>query len=204
LFGTGKPGQSDGASPSYYEPAGLALANENLYVADTNNHAIRVIDLKTKRASTLRITGLTPPAKNVQALESATGPNAEEIKVAAQKFRSGANGFLQIDVELPAGYHLNPLAPQRYKVSVDGKNLTVDEKVATKATKDLKLPVRVPLNAGAVGSANVRAQVTLFYCREDNTGTCRIKTLVWQVPVEVTSDASAPTELRLQGKLGAD
>ena len=204
LFGTGKPGQSDGASPSFYEPGGLALANDNLYVADTNNHAIRVIDLKTKRASTLRITGLTPPAKNMQALESATGPNAEEIKVAAQKLRSGANGFLQIDVELPAGYHLNPLAPQRYKVSVDGKNLAIDEKVAAKATKDLKLPVRVPLNASAAGSANLRAQVTLFYCREDNTGTCRIKTLVWQVPVEVTSDATAPTELRLQGKLGAD
>jgi hypothetical protein len=60
-----------------------------------------------------------------------------------------------------------------------------------RAQKDLKLPVRVPLNATAAGSATVRAQVTLFYCREDNTGTCRIKTLVWQVPVEVTSDANA-------------
>ena len=54
LFGTGKPGQSDGSTPSFYEPGGLALANGNLYVADTNNHAIRVVDLKTKRASTLR------------------------------------------------------------------------------------------------------------------------------------------------------
>ena len=204
LVGTGKPGQTDGATPSFYEPGGLALANGNLYVADTNNHAVRVIDLKTKRAVTLRINGLTPPLKNVQALESATGPNAEEIKVAAQKLRAGGNGFLQIDVELPAGYHLNPMAPQRYKVSVDGKGVAVAEKVAAQATKDLKLPVRVPLNTTAAGSANLRAQVTLFYCREDNTGTCRIKTLVWQVPVEVTSDPNAPTELRLQGKLSAD
>jgi DNA-binding beta-propeller fold protein YncE len=203
LLGTGKPGQSDGATPSFYEPGGLTLANGNLYVADTNNHAIRVIDLKTKRASTLRINGLTPPAKNMQALETASGPNAEEIKVAAQKLRTGA-GALQIDVELPAGYHLNPLAPQRYKVSVDGKNLTVDEKTAARASKDLKLPVRVPLNATAAGQATVRAQVTLFYCREDNTGTCRIKTLVWQAPVEVTSDANAPTDVKLKGKLDAD
>jgi len=106
-------------------------------------------------------------------------------------------------VELPEGYHLNPLAPQRYKVSVDGKNLTVDEKTAARASKDLKLPVRVPLNASAAGPATVRAQVTLFYCREDNTGTCRIKTLVWQVPVEVTSDANAPTEVKVRGKLTA-
>jgi len=205
LFGTGKPGQADGASASFYEPGGLTVAHDKLYVADTNNHAIRVVDLKTKQASTLRINGLTPPAKNVQALDSDAGPNAEEVKVAAQRLRSGASGFLQIDVELPAGYHLNPMAPQRYKISVDGgKSLAIDEKVAAGATKDLKLPVRVPLNATSVGSATIRAQVTLFYCREDNTGTCRIKTLVWQAPVEVTNDASAPAEVKLKGKLTAD
>ena len=203
LFGTGKPGQADGPSPSFYEPGGLALANGNLYVADTNNHAIRVIDLKTKRATTLMLNGLTPPMKNLQALETASGPNAEEIKVPSQRLRAGANGALQIDVELPAGYHLNPLAPQRYKVSSDGKSIAIDEKVASRAAKDLKLPLRIPLSATAAGPTNLRAQVTLFYCREDNTGTCRIRTLVWQVPVEVTSDANAPTELKLQGKVAA-
>jgi len=204
FLGTGKPGQADGPTPSFYEPAGLTLANGNLYIADTNNHAIRVVDLKTKRVSTLRINGLTPPMKNVQTMETASGPNAEEIKVPAQKLRAGAGGTLQIDVELPAGYHLNPLAPQRYKVSVDGKSVAIDEKSASSSRKDLKLPVRVPLNASAAGSSTVRAQVTLFYCREDNTGTCRIKTLVWQVPVEVTNDANAPTEVKVQGKLTAD
>src|SRR4029078_1287723 len=204
FLGTGKPGQADGTAPSFYEPGGLSLANGNLYVADTNNHAIRVVDLKTKRVSTLRLNGLTPPAKIMQALETAVGPNAEDIKVASQKVRTGANGALQIDVELPSGYHLNPEAPQRYKVSVDGKSLTVDETLAARSTKDLKVPLRVPFHAPGVGPATVRAQVTLFYCREDNTGTCRIKTLVWEVPVEVTSDASAPAELKLQGKLTTD
>jgi sugar lactone lactonase YvrE/thiol-disulfide isomerase/thioredoxin len=203
LFGTGKPGQADGPIPSFYEPGGLALANGNLYVADTNNHAIRVIDLKTKRAATLKINGLIPPAKNVQALETASGPNAEEIKVPSQRIRAGASGALEIDVELPAGYHLNPLAPQRYKISTDGKSVAIDEKLASSATKDLKLPLRIPLSASVSGPTNLRAQVTLFYCREDNTGTCRIRTLVWQVPVEVTNDANAPTELKLQGKVAA-
>ena len=204
LFGTGKPGQQDGTTASFYEPGGLALANDKLYIADTNNHAIRVVDLKTKRASTLRINGLTPPAQNMQALESASGPNAEEVKAAAQKLRTGANAFLQIDVDLPAGFHLNPNAPQRYTISVDGKNLSIDEKQASRTAKDLKLPLRIPLSATVAGSTSVRAQVTLFYCREDNTGTCRIKTLVWQVPVEVTNDQSAPTEIKVQGKLTAD
>jgi hypothetical protein len=204
LFGTGKPGQADGEMASFYEPGGLTIANDKLYVADTNNHAIRVIDLKTKRATTLRINGLAPPVKNMQALESAAGPNAEEIKVPAQKLRAGSGGSLQMDVELPAGYHLNPSAPQRYKVSVDGgRSLVIDEKIASRSAKDLKLPVRVPISVATAGQATIRAQVTLFYCREDNTGTCRIKTLVWQVPVEVTSDANAPAQVKLQGKLTA-
>ena len=204
LLGTGKPGQADGTSPSFYEPGGLALANDKLYIADTNNHAIRVADLKTKATTTLRIKGLTPPAKNMEALESAVGPNAEEVKAASQKLRAGVDGVLQIDVELPRGYHLNPLAPQRYKISIEGKSLAVEESRAARVAKDLKLPLRIPLTTPTAGSATVRAQVTLFYCREDNTGTCRIKTLVWQVPVEVTNDANAPTEVKIQGKLTAD
>ena len=205
LFGTGKPGQADGSGPSFYEPGGLALANGKLYIADTNNHAIRVVDLKTKQASTLRLNGLTPPANNPMTTSADVAPNAEEIKTPAQQLRVGPNATLEINVELPPGYHLNPLAPQRYKISVaDAKNITVDEKNAARSAKDLKLPLRIPMNAVSAGSTNLQAQVTLFYCREDNTGTCRIKTLVWQVPVQVTADANAPNEIKVQGKLTTD
>lgn len=198
LFGTGKPGQADGSSPSFYEPAGLALANDKLYIADTNNHAIRVVDLKTKQGSTLRINGLTPPSKSFAATETAAAPNAEEIKTAPQQLRAGNDAVLEINVELPQGYHLNPMAPQRYKVSVeDGKNISIDEKLASRSAKDLKLPLRIRLNAANAGAATLKAQVTLFYCREDNTGTCRIKTLVWHVPVAVTADAKVANELKL-------
>src|SRR6478672_3162656 len=206
LFGTGKPGQMDGASASFYEPGGLAQANGKLYIADTNNHAIRVIDLTTKRTRTLRLNGLTPPAVDNQPVtEGATAPNAEEIKIPAQQLRTGADATLEINVDLPEGYHLNPLAPQRYKILVDGgKSITVDEKLASSNAKDLKLPLRIPLNVVNTGSTNLRAQATLFYCREDNTGTCRIKTLVWQIPIEVIANASLSNEVKVHGKLTAD
>ena len=205
LLGSGKPGQADGSSPMFYEPGGLTIANGKLYVADTNNHAIRVVDLKTKETSTLRINGLTPPAKSMASLAETGGPNAETLKVTAQQLRAGANGFLVINVDLPAGYHLNPSAPQRYTVSVDNeKSISLDQKTASRSAKDLKLPLRIPLTVSSNGLANLRAQVTLFYCREDNTGTCRIKTLVWEAPVEVTNANSAPTEVKLQAKLTAE
>lgn len=202
LVGNGKPGQVDGASPSFYEPGGLTFAKGKLYVADTNNHAIRVVDLKTKRAGTLSIKGLTPPAGTMMLAENADGPNADETKVTAQEIRAGANGFLNIEVDLPSGYHLNPAAPQRYRVTVEGDGIKIDEKNVTRSSKGLKLPLRIPFTSSATaGTAKVRAQVTLFYCREDNTGTCRIKTLIWQVPVNIVVGASAPREIRVRGKV---
>ncbi|MGA2033642.1 MAG: thioredoxin-like domain-containing protein [Thermoguttaceae bacterium] len=61
LAGTGKPGQGDEPA-EFYEPAGLAAAAGKLFVADTNNHRIRSIDLRSGRVATLSIPGLTPPA----------------------------------------------------------------------------------------------------------------------------------------------
>lgn len=64
LAGTGKPGHVDGAAATaqFFEPGGLSVAGSTLYVADTNNHAVRTIDLVTKQVSTLAMAGLTPPA----------------------------------------------------------------------------------------------------------------------------------------------
>ncbi|MEK6333880.1 MAG: thioredoxin-like domain-containing protein [Acidobacteriota bacterium] len=201
--GAGKPGQADGARPSFYEPGGLAVAGDKLYVADTNNHAVRVVDLKTKETRTLQIKGLQPPVTNQSSAEVA--PNAEEIKLAPQKIRTGQNLIL-INVELPSGYHLNPSAPQRYKVSVEqgGPALTLDPQQASGNAKGLPLPIRIPFAAPAAGALELRASFTFVYCREDNTGTCRIKSLLWRAPVEVVSDASAPTEIKLSARVGAD
>jgi sugar lactone lactonase YvrE/thiol-disulfide isomerase/thioredoxin len=61
LAGTGKPGNADGEAATFDEPAGISAAAGRLFVADTNSHAIRVIDLKAgARVSTLTITGLKP------------------------------------------------------------------------------------------------------------------------------------------------
>lgn len=57
LIGTGQPGTTDGpfATAQLYEPEGLVVAEGKIYIADTNNHLIRVADLEEKRVSTLGI-----------------------------------------------------------------------------------------------------------------------------------------------------
>jgi len=218
FLGTGMPGQADGAVPSFYEPGGLSVANGKLYIADTNNHAVRVVDVKTKRTATLNIKGLQPPASGAVATltEGESSPNAEEIKLAPQILSAGSDAELIAQVELPAGYHLNPAAPQRYRISVESgpqqlgllsetePGATGHDKVVSRSLKNLQLPLRIPIRSFETGKAELRLQLTLFYCREDNTGTCRIKTLVWQVPVEVTDSAGAAKEISILGKLTAD
>ena len=53
---------TEGAQATFNEPAGISAAGGKLYVADTNNHAIRVVELaQPYRVSTLEIKGLAPP-----------------------------------------------------------------------------------------------------------------------------------------------
>jgi len=54
-------GWRDGTEPLFYEPGGIDAAGGKLYVADTNNHCIRIVDLDTRRTSTLRLEDLGPP-----------------------------------------------------------------------------------------------------------------------------------------------
>src|SRR2546423_3751592 len=58
-IGTGMHGRDDGTfdAATFFRPQGMALAGDYLYVADTENHLIREIDLKTKTVKTIAGTG---------------------------------------------------------------------------------------------------------------------------------------------------
>ena len=60
VFGSGASGHEDGAAgvASFFEPAGISAFNAKFYIADTNNHAIRVADMGSMQITTLDVTGL--------------------------------------------------------------------------------------------------------------------------------------------------
>ena len=60
VAGTGSPGHVDGpfAQARFSEPSGLSIANGKMYIADTNNHSIRVADMETSEVATLELEGL--------------------------------------------------------------------------------------------------------------------------------------------------
>lgn len=189
LVGSGDEGQADGDKASFYEPGGISVAGDRLYVADTNNHAIRIVDLKTKQTSTLKIKGLKPPIETDLANFS---PNLKVIDLDTKKISIGEENFFSFDVELPKGFHLNPNAPQRYEISFSGgKGLSIEEP----KEKFTQLPLKIRFSALEETASKINAKITIFYCREDNTGVCYIKTLVWNIPVEVAKDSPSEIEL---------
>ncbi len=188
IFGNGKSGQIDGVKPQFYEPAGLSIANNKLYIADTNNQAIRVIDLATKQASTLKIEGLSSPKADET---PAVSPNLKEFKVETQEIALSANNSISFDVKLPKDFHLNELAPSRFEIVVDGKTVKIEN-----AKGKLKsLPLTIPFQTTQIGETMLKAKITLYYCREDNTGECLIKTLAWNVPIQVKAKGNDAIKL---------
>jgi sugar lactone lactonase YvrE len=59
VLGNGAAGHVDGAAEQaqFSEPSGISFANGKMYIADTNNHAIRVAGIESGVVSTLEITG---------------------------------------------------------------------------------------------------------------------------------------------------
>ena len=60
VLGTGSVGHTDGPAleSQFSEPSGISFANGKMYIADTNNHAIRVADIESGEVSTLEINGI--------------------------------------------------------------------------------------------------------------------------------------------------
>ncbi len=75
VYGSGERGLQDGPGPQarFHSPQGLCVGKETLYVSDTENHAIRAVDLKNGIVRTLAGTGRQARwgARGGKALETA-------------------------------------------------------------------------------------------------------------------------------------
>ena len=60
FLGSGEPGRRDGVGveAEFHEPSGVSVTAGRVFVADTNNHAVRVADLETGMVGTLELKGL--------------------------------------------------------------------------------------------------------------------------------------------------
>ena len=110
--GEKEPGFDD-AKGLFDEPSGITIAGNTLYVADTNNHAIRTIDISSGQVKTLKLAGVKPPK-----LIESTSPrfaNAKKVQVAPLVLKpSDGQVRLKVQLKLPENWKINELAPLAY------------------------------------------------------------------------------------------
>jgi thiol-disulfide isomerase/thioredoxin len=171
----GEPGWADGSDALFNEPGGLSFDGSTLYVADTNNHSVRMIDVTTGITSTLVL-------KGVEAFDPPAQFRGEIVTLATTTVAAG-QGSLLIDYTLPDGYKVNEEAPSSVTVGSGSSVVTL----FTGDPKDLtgtELPVDVPVTFSE-GSATARFDVTIIYCSFDATSLCFIDQVRYEVPLDV-------------------
>jgi thiol-disulfide isomerase/thioredoxin len=199
LVGARQPGDSD-SPPRFYQPGGVSFANPHLYVADTNNHKIKVVDLKEKTAHTLELAGLKPP---VPAPRAPSFPNA--LALNAPKATVGPGKTITLDVTLPLekGVKVNAEAPMPYLIETPGKSGILADTVLPTGGKleppSAKFSVSFDLaRPPAVGDVfDLKFSLSAFVCNE-GSNVCLIKSYVWTVPVSVS--AGGGSHIALTGK----
>jgi thiol-disulfide isomerase/thioredoxin len=196
LTGTGRPGRGDDPA-EFDEPAGITAAVGKLFVADTNNHLVRVVDLNDgAKVRTLEIPGLEPPKPRAESGDRLRFTRAVEQPVDPVTIRPEAGGIrLRVKLELPPGHKLNPLAPMAYGVESSETGLVRSDCVGrlTRIEKPAgEFQIKLPL-ARQSGPDTLRVGLNYYYCREGSEGLCKVGSVVWIVPVTVAADAGTST-----------
>lgn len=166
LAGDGKRGRTDGAfaKARFNEPNSILLENNHLLVADTNNHAIRVLDLKTRRVSTLDVKD--SPTSNKRQI-SETLPNL----IHAPDVSLAANREIAVKLSLPNDWKINEAAPSfvaLFQMTSKGPELVSQWEKAKLKTKSVRLPA-------LKSETQYRLQGTFYYCKEKENSLCLIE-----------------------------
>ncbi|MBB76936.1 MAG: hypothetical protein CMJ75_20720 [Planctomycetaceae bacterium] len=207
IAGTGEPGLAD--TPAQFdEPAGITYAAGKLYIADTNNHAIRVLELANGKVTTLQIDGLQAPTTNTTA-KAPDFSAAKQVAVASTSLKPKDGKItLQVDLQLPEGWKINEQAPLIYYLKAAADAGPVDRSALGKQQVEkpaASFTVTLPVTAS--GDEQVSLSMNYFYCQTGGEGLCRVGSVVFTVPLQISdsgSEAAAKLSLTVPAPLSPE
>lgn len=204
FVGTGEPGAADGESAQFYEPGGLDYADGKLYVADTNNHAIRVVDLATRSVSTVSfpnverllsgepVTEAAPAAPLAPAVSAPEGgipsvlgsaePDDGRVEIPAQTVGVG-EGAIRVNITMPEGYKFNDLAPFT-AIWADNPLVSIPPESRELRTKEPVMPLEFPAMFSE-GQTELSVDLAIYWCEAVNETLCFVKRAELVVPLTI-------------------
>lgn len=180
-------GDADGVE--FDEPGGLAYADGILYIADTNNHVIRMLNLETETVDTLIFSNpetLVIDPDTVTILGGNTSDNMS-ITLDTQSMLVG-EGEVTLTINLPDDFKINDLIDSRLDLWSDSDSAQIESSDDNMTSVAIAEPViSVPITF-STGEGTLNAELTLYYCREGEEALCFIDTVLYTVPIAVGDD----------------
>lgn len=188
FVGAATPGSSDEPA-RFYQPGGLSVSKETLYVADTNNHLIRLVNLGNGAVNTLEIEGLSPPPKRKVA---PSFPNALAIEVPSTKVKLGKTVTLDVTLPLPDGVKFNDAESISYLLEVQGQDRPIEPGSASiqhvrPPAASFSVPVLLGKDSKAGDALQVKLSVSALVCNP-NSNLCQNKSFIFNVPLQLSTE----------------
>ncbi len=173
-----------GAGAAFEEPNALSLAGGRLYLADTGNHIIRVIDPASGAVSTLSLTNLA--AANPMLPED----RVLRVRLPTQVVAPGVT-TLRITFRSPEHAHLNSAAPGRFELRSSSDAVArLGESTLTWRTDEPSVTLPVPIELSE-GEAEITGEGVVYFCRTGEEALCLIQRVELVAPIRVSATASA-------------
>eukprot|EP00274_Cyanoptyche_gloeocystis_P007879 CAMPEP_0196655408 /NCGR_PEP_ID=MMETSP1086-20130531/5160_1 /TAXON_ID=77921 /ORGANISM="Cyanoptyche gloeocystis , Strain SAG4.97" /LENGTH=375 /DNA_ID=CAMNT_0041987699 /DNA_START=21 /DNA_END=1148 /DNA_ORIENTATION=- len=231
LAGTGAPGYCDGDSRSaqFAEPAGLAVSPDGrvLYVADTNNNAIRTVDIASGQVSTLDLSSVPaaapPPSPDSRdgRVPRLTSSRATALAGPALALASGSQRCV-VRLSIPTGYKPTADAQSKWQAFAvttptgaaaalvevtppSGELRWVNAK-GEGIVAQAEVEVEVKRRGDAQGTVlEVVVEALAYYCRNGGgkSDLCLMDSVRWTLPVDTTAASRRDPPLVLEYILAA-
>ena len=195
LAGSGKKALANGGfeRAAFNEPGGLTWLDGKLYVADTNNQQVRVLDPAAKTVTSLPIRDLDTLVTRQIKRFSGRIVNLGEQPV------SLAGSELSVELNLPAGYKLNPEAPFFLQwQTVDDSYGQSPAKLERRDGAQPQFPVRLSIPSLAA-STTIAVQTVTYYCI-DTASACYVDPIEARVTLVPTKDAPKVAAIKIPVK----
>ncbi|KAM3860171.1 NHL repeat-containing protein 2 [Diretmus argenteus] len=202
LAGTGEAGDSLGPGfmeSQFNEPGGLCVGQGGrlLYVADTNNHQVKVLDLDTKTVSLFPISidcTDSVPTKSSNLAKIPTLPkSAPRKEMPPLAVSSGQTITVSLTLSLPEGAKLTEEAPSSWALSAEGNEWLLESSVVTGDILDLSTPVCISTKLPAIvkttdSAPSLTLSVWVYFCLEGGSA-CMMKAASFSQPLHIGASA---------------
>jgi len=187
LIGSGEPGNADGDfdQAELYEPEGLSASDGRLYIADTNNHLLRIANLETGRLATLELTGL-------ERLNPARERMGGQATLEPLTLHPGAV-TITFALDLPKDFNLNQTAPSTLVLDIPGED---PSDCTYTFSEDHYVTFEIEIDE----DTELALDLSVYYCETRDQRLCRIHNRRLILPISAKESAGKSTQITYQLK----